>query len=812
MVDLLRTAQHTLRRFARTPGFTLATVGTLALGIGANTAIFSVINSVLLKPLPYAESERLVGLWQTAPGVNIENLNASIADYVTYEDESKTLADVALWTGDALTVTEVGDPERVAGIMATSSLFHVLDIRPVAGRAFVEKDDAVGGPDVVMISYGYWQRRFGGDEGVIGRRITADGTPREVVGVLPRGFWFMDRIVDVVTPLRIDRASITLGGYNFQAIGRLKPGVTLDQANADVRRMIDLEIGKFPAPPGMSPKMFIDARVGPKVRALKDDVLGDIGRSLWVVMATIGLVLLIACANVANLLLVRNEGRAQEFAVRAALGAGRGRLAREMMVESLTLSLLGGAVGVALAIGAVKLVVAMSPGRLPRLDQVSVDGTSILFTLLLSLLAGLAFGAIPIVRHGGLRVQAALRSGGRNASAGRDRNVARNALTIVQVALAVVLLIGSGLMIRTFESMRQVQPGFRQPATLETFRLSIPQSVAPNDTAMRVLQQAIVDRLAGIPGVTTVSMIDGLPMTDWQSQDPIYASDREYDADKIPPLRRFLRAAPATFSTLGTPLIAGREYEWNDLHQERAVVIVGENVARDLWGSAQGAIGQRIRTNPTDAWSEVIGVVGDIRHDGADQPAPSTVYWPQRYSRTMSFLVRGDRAGSNAYVGELRRAVWSVNASLPITDMRTMQEVYDKSMSRTAFTLTLLGVSGFMALLLAVVGIYAVISYTVAQRTREIGIRMALGARNDSLKLMFVRHGLLWGGIGAAAGLVAAGGLSRLMSALLFEVNPLDPLTYSVVVLGLLGAAALASYLPARRVTRIAPVEALRSE
>ncbi len=812
MVDLLRTAQHTLRRFARTPGFTLATVGTLALGIGANTAIFSVINSVLLKPLPYAESERLVGLWQTAPGVNIENLNASIADYVTYEDESKTLADVALWTGDALTVTEVGDPERVAGIMATSSLFHVLDIRPVAGRAFVAKDDAVGGPDVVMISYGYWQRRFGGDEGVIGRRITADGTPREVVGVLPRGFWFMDRIVDVVTPLRIDRAAITLGGYNFQAIGRLKPGVTLDQANADVRRMIDLEIGKFPAPPGMSPKMFIDARVGPKVRALKDDVLGDIGRSLWVVMATIGLVLLIACANVANLLLVRNEGRAQEFAVRAALGAGRGRLAREMMVESLTLSLLGGAVGVALAIGAVKLVVAMSPGRLPRLDQVSVDGTSILFTLLLSLLAGLAFGAIPIVRHGGLRVQAALRSGGRNASAGRDRNVARNALTIVQVALAVVLLIGSGLMIRTFESMRQVQPGFRQPATLETFRLSIPQSVAPNDTAMRVLQQAIVDRLAGIPGVTTVSMIDGLPMTDWQSQDPIYASDREYDADKIPPLRRFLRAAPATFSTLGTPLIAGREYEWNDLHQERAVVIVGENVARDLWGSAQGAIGQRIRTNPTDAWSEVIGVVGDIRHDGADQPAPSTVYWPQRYSRTMSFLVRGDRAGSNAYVGELRRAVWSVNASLPITDMRTMQEVYDKSMSRTAFTLTLLGVSGFMALLLAVVGIYAVISYTVAQRTREIGIRMALGARNDSLKLMFVRHGLLWGGIGAAAGLVAAGGLSRLMSALLFEVNPLDPLTYSVVVLGLLGAAALASYLPARRVTRIAPVEALRSE
>lgn len=812
MVDLLRVAQHTLRRFARTPGFTIATVGTLALGIGANTAIFSVINSVLLKPLPYTESERLVGLWQTAPGVNIDNLNASLADYLTYKDESKTLANVALWTGDALTVTEVGDPERVVGITATSRLLPLLDVRPVAGRAFVEKDDAEGSPDVVMIGYGYWQRRFGGDPGVIGRRITADGTPREVIGVLPQSFWFMDRTVDVITPLRFDPSSVHLAGYNFQAIGRLKPGVTLDQVNADVKRMIGIEIAKFPPPPGMSVKMMEDARLGPNVRAVKDDVLGDIGRSLWVVMATIGLVLLISCANVANLLLVRNEGRAQEFAVRAALGAGRGRLAREMMIESLTLSLLGGALGVALAIGAVKLVVAMSPGRLPRLDQVSVDGTSLLFTLLLSLLAGLAFGAIPILRHGGLRVQAALRSGGRNASAGRDRNVARNALTIVQVALAVVLLIGSGLMIRTFESMRQVQPGFRQAASLETFRISIPQSVSPNDTAMRVLQQAIVDRLAGIPGVTTVSMIDGLPMTGWQSQDPVYASDRAYDADKIPPLRRFLRAAPGTFSTLGTPLVAGREFEWNDIHQERPVVIIGENVARDLWGSAQGAIGQRIRSNPTDPWSDVIGVVGDIRHDGADQPAPSTVYWPQRYSRTMSFLVRGERAGSDAYAGELRQAVWSVNASLPITDMRTMQEVYDKSMSRTAFTLTLLGVSGFMALLLAVVGIYAVISYTVAQRTREIGIRMALGARNDSLKLMFVRNGLLWGGIGATAGLVVASGLSRLMSAILFEVNPLDPLTYSVVVLGLLGAAALASYLPARRVTRIAPVEALRSE
>ena len=445
MVELLRAIRHAIRRYARTPIFTVATLVTLALGIGANTAIFSVINSVLLKPLPYREPDRLVGLWQTAPGVNIDDLNASIADYVTYKEEAKTLADVAMWTGDALTVTEIGEPERVAGITATSRLLPMLDVRPAAGRDFVEKDDAPGSPDVVMIGYGYWQRRFGGDPSVIGRRITADGTPREVIGVLPQDFWFMDRTVDVITPLRFDPSSVRLAGYNFQAIGRLKPGVTLDQVNADVKRMIGIEMAKFPPPPGMSAKMMEDARLGPKVRALKDDVLGDIGRSLWVVMATIGLVLLIACANVANLLLVRNEGRTQEFAVRAALGAGRGRLAREMLIESLTLSLLGGVAGVALAVGAVKLVVAMSPARLPRLDQVTVDGTSLLFTLFLSLAAGLAFGAIPILRQRSGAVAGTLRGGTRNASAGRERNVARNALTIVQVALAVVLLIGSGL-------------------------------------------------------------------------------------------------------------------------------------------------------------------------------------------------------------------------------------------------------------------------------------------------------------------------------------------------------------------------------
>jgi putative ABC transport system permease protein len=812
MRDLMRDLRHATRRLARTPVFTLATLITLALGIGANTAIFSVVNAVLLEPLPYAEPDRLVGLWQTAPGVNITDLPASIADYVTYREESRTLEDVAIWNGNAFTVTGLGEPERVDAISATFRLLPMLGVQPILGRAFAQRDDEAGSPEVMMLAHGYWRRRFGGDRDVIGRRIMVDGTPREIIGVLPQGFWFMDAPHDLVLPLRFDRATVRLAGYNFRAVGRMRPGVSLEAVDADVARMIRIELGKFPPPAGMSVKMMEDARLGPNVRPLIDDVVGDVGRSLWVVMATIGIVLLIACANVANLLLVRTEGRAQELAVRAAIGAGRGRLAREMLVESLLLGVIGGAAGLGLAAAALKVVLSMMPARLPRLELIGIDATSLAFTLVLSVTAGLAFGAIPVLKRSRVRLAEALRAGGRNASGSRNRSVTRNTLTIVQVALALVLLVGSGLMIRTFQSMRRVQPGFSDPATLQTLRIAIPGDAAGDDARVLVLQQTLVDRLASLPGASSVSLTNGLPMTGFSSQDPIFASDHAYAADTIPPLRRFIRVAPGAFQVLGTALAAGREYDWTDIHETRQVVLISENFAREYWGSASAAIGKRIRSNPNDPWSEVIGVVADIRHDGAERPAPSAVYWPLRSSRSATYMIRGARAGTESFAAEIRRAVSAVSASLPITQMQTMQEVYETSMSRTAFTLTLLALSGGMALLLAAIGIYAVIAYTVSQRTREIGIRMALGARQESLKLMFVRSGLLWAGIGTAAGVVAAVPLSHLMSALLFEVEPIDPLTYGVVVVGLLAAAAMASYLPARRVTRVEPVKALRAE
>ncbi|MBM3727963.1 MAG: FtsX-like permease family protein [Acidobacteria bacterium] len=651
---LLRDARHTLRRLARSPVFTAATVLTLALGIGANTAIFSVIHGVLLKPLPFPGRDRLVSVWQTAPGVKIRDLNPSIADYVTYREHSRTFEDVALWNGFSITVTEFAEPESVAGMGVTFRLFPMLGVKPVLGRLFTEKDEFRGSPRVLMLGHGYWMRRFGGDPKVIGRRIMADGAAREIIGVLPPGFWFMDQPHHLVVPILYDRANVRLGGYNFQGVARLRPGVDIARANADLARMISIEMGSFPAPEGMSPKMFEEARLAPNIRPLMDDLVGDIGKTLWVVMATVGIVLLIACANIANLLLARTEARAQELAVRRALGASKGRIGWEIILESLILALMGGGAGAAIAAGMVRLVVALTPVRLPRLDQIAVDSTALLFTFVISSAAGLAFGALPVLKHGGVALAQSLRAGGRNASSSRHRHFARNMLTAVQVALALVLLIGSALMIRTFQAMRKVDPGFGDPGSLQTLRVSVPDNATRNEQELLRLHQNLAERLSGIPGVSQVSMINGLPMTGFMSQDPILASDRTYAANQIPPLRRFITAMPGTFSTLSVPLRAGRELTWTDVHARRRVAVISESFAREYWGSAQAAVGRLIRSTVRDPWTEVIGVVSDIRHDGVDQRVPTVVYWAPgggggRGFGSMTYLLRGPRAGSESY-------------------------------------------------------------------------------------------------------------------------------------------------------------------
>jgi putative ABC transport system permease protein len=817
--------KQVVRSLARMPGFTAVAALTLAIGIGANTAVFGVIQGVLLKPLPYPRSDELIVLDHAAPGVKLTSAGAAPFQYFTYREDGRVFQDVGLWNTGTVSVTGLAEPEEVRTLFATDAVLPMLGVQPMLGRVFTRADDTPGTPETVVLAAGYWRSRFGGDPAAVGRMLMVDSQPREIVGVLPDSFRFLDRSVSLVLPYRFDREKVFLGQFSFQALARLKPGATIAQATVDVARLIPVSLNRFPPFPGGSVKMFEEARLAPNIRSLKDDLVGDVGTVLWVLMGTISMVLLIACANVANLLLVRAESRQQELAIRAALGAGTGRIARELLLESVVLGILGGTIGLGLAFGALRFLVWLAPGNLPRLADIAVDLPALLFALVLSVFAGLLFGAIPVFKYAGAQVGTMLRGGGRNASASRERHRARDILVVAQVSLALVLLIGSGLMIRTFYSLSRVHPGFQRPGEVQTFRLSIPDSQIKEEVAVLRMHQAIMEKIVAVPGVSSVALASTVTMTGDGWHDPLFAQDRTYTESQIPPLRLFKFVSPGYLPTIGAALVAGRELTWDDMYQLRPVAMVSENLARELWGQPASAIGKRIRPYPKGAWREVVGVVGDMRDDGLHQKATTAVYWPlmmQSFTPTsdnrtfvtrgLTYVVRSTRTGSDGFVGELGRAVWSINPNLPMAGVTTLQEIYDASLARTSFTLVMLAIAGGMALLLGVAGIYGVISYSVSQRTREIGIRIALGAQAPAVRRMFVTHALTLAGIGIAIGMGAAFAMTRLMSTLLFDVSPVDPLTYAMVSLALIAAAALASYVPAARATAVDPVHALRSE
>ena len=561
------------------------------------------------------------------------------------------------------------------------------------------------------------------------------------------------------------------------------------------------------------------------MQPLKQEVVGDIGATLWVVMGTLLLVLLIACANVANLMLVRGESRQQELAIRAALGAGWGRIAREMLLESVVLGVLGGALGLGLAYAALRILVAKGPATLPRLGEIGIDPLVLGFTLGVSLLSGALFGVIPIFKYAGPRVATALRGVGRTFSQGRERHRARNTLVVVQMALALVLLISSGLMIRTFQHLRYVRAGFTHPEEIQILHAFPPPSMDDEPERVMRMWQDVEGKLEAIPGVTSVALAGSAPLEPFFSpNNPIYAEDKPIAPGQLPPIRRFRMTAPGFFKTMGTRIIVGRDFTWTDLYARRHVAMVSENLARELWGDPRSALGKRIRVGTTDAWREIVGVVEDVYDNGVQLTAPTMAYWPALMDGWLfggqhgfvqavgMFAIRSNRAGTEGLLSDARRVIWSVNGKQPIFLATTMKELYDQSMARTSFTLVMLAIAGAMALILGIVGIYGVIAYAVSQRTREIGIRVALGAPPAVLLRVFVRQGLVLAGVGAALGLAVAAGLTRLMSSLLFGVKALDPLTYAAVSALLIFAAVLASYLPARRALAIDPVEALRAE
>jgi predicted permease len=813
--------QHLFRRLRHAPAFTGITLLTLAIGIGANMAVFSLVESVLLKPLPYARPQELVAIWHKAAALGGGDLNMSPSTYFTYREENRTFQDVGLWDSGTASVTGLAEPEEVRVLMVGDGLLPLLGISPVLGLWFSREDDRPGTQETVILTYGYWQQKFAGDRNVIGRMLQVDSRPRQIVGVLPPNFRFLDLNPVLLLPQRLDRSKVVVGQFGYQAIARLKPGVTLAQANADVGRMIPM-MYRFPLPPGASRRMFEDARIEPNLRPLKHDVVGDVGSVLWVLMGMIGIVLLIACANIANLLLVRAEGRQQELAVRTALGADWRQIASELLFESVGLALAGGALGLVLAWAALRWLRASGPANLPRLDEISIDPWVLLFGFAISLIAGVLFGLLPVFKFAGPRSAGVLRQGGRTSSHSRQRHRARAALVIVQVALALVLLIASGLMIRTFQAMRRVQPGFTRPEHVQAMRISIPSALVNDPHAVVRMQHEIAQRIAQIPGVESAAFASGLTMERYRTFDPIMAEDHPTREGKLPPIRRFKFASPGFLGTVGNPMIAGRDFTWTDVYNMMPVAIVTENVAREIWGLPVAALGKRIRENIKAPWREIIGVTGNERDEGVEHKASTTVYWPAMMRnfwsnevairRDVSYAIRSRRAGTESFRTEIQQAVWSVNSSLPVANVRTLEEIYRKSMARTSFMLMMLAIAGGMALLLGVVGIYGVISYAVSQRTREIGIRMALGARQMELTGMFVRHGLLLAAIGVAGGLGAAITITRAMKALLFEVQPVDPITYVAVSAALFGAAAVATFVPSLRASGVDPVEALRAE
>src|SRR6267154_2671209 len=807
--------RYALRILRKSPGFTTVTVLTLALGIGATTAMFSVVDGVLLRPLPYPQPGRLVEVGLDLPGINQYNWPLCPEDYFTFREQSRTFQDIGLYyTGFGASlysanVSGVGRPEHVPALGVTDEVLLILGVTPLLGRSFTRADDEPGSSDTVMITYGYWRSKFGGDRSVIGKAIDVDGKPTTIIGVLPQRFRFLDMTnLGMLLPLR----PRLLRGYNYFAVARLKPGVTLAEASADVARMIPMELQGDPAEMQLHRfNWFKESWIGPNLQPLKQYMIGDVGKVLWVVVGGVGLVLVIACANVANLLLVKVQGRQQELAIRAALGGSPGRIAGGLLVESLVLAVIGGALGLLFAYGGLRALIALAPSDLPRLNDIGIDRLVLLFALGVTMVAGLLFGSMLPLRYAGVREGTGLRETGRSVSASRERHRASNALVVSQVGLALVLLVSSGLMIRTFQALIHVQPGFTAPAEVETFHVHFPPEMIKTPERLVRMNQAILDNIEAIPGVSSADLSSAVPMDAGAESDPVLVKDQIL---QLAPACKCCWVSPSFCRTMGIPTVAGRDLTWDDVLNKRPVAIVSENLAREYWHNPSDALGKQIG-NPK-AWQQIVGVVGNVYDDGTSREAAATVYWPitdaDVFLGQPAFAIRSARAGSQAFMSEIRQAVWSVDPDLPLSAVHTLDYYYRKSRARVSFMLVMLSFAGGMALLLGAIGLYGVIGYSVSQRTHEIGIRMALGGQGEDILRLILGQGTKLALIGVAIGIAAALGLSRFLSGLLYGVKPTDPLTFLGVTIMIVLVTLLACYIPARRAMRVDPMVALKYE
>jgi putative ABC transport system permease protein len=818
MSFLLAPFRSLVRDFRRNPGFLLVVLITLGVALGANAAIFTVVDAVLLRPLPYPQADRLVVAMHDAPGLELDELiGVSEAVYLLYRKENRVLADLGIYDPGEATVTGGPTPERVEAATVTGSVFNVLGVPASRGRTIQEADEKPGAEKVVVVSDALWRRRLGGGPDAVGSILRVDGVARRIVGVMPPRFPFPTQATEIWTPWTLDPANLNLGGFNSPAIGRLRPGVTLTRAARELSALVWRIPEVYPGQ-GMDRAYIASEGLSVHLGSLRDEVVGGVERILWVLLGSVACLLLIACANVANLFLVRAEGRQREVAVRQALGASRGHIARLFLEESLALSLLGGGLGLALAWAALRLLVHLRPPDLPRLEEIGVDGRVLLFTLVLAVAAGLFCGGIAALRYGSPALAPALREGGRGGTAGSGRLRARNLLVVAQVALALVLLISSGLMVKSFQHLRQVDPGF-DPRGVLTLRLDLPNASYPDAAAILRFTERLLAQAAALPGVASAATVRSLPLTGGETTAVYGIEDFPVAPGQAPQAFSITYVTPGYFHALGIPVL-GRVFDGSGPPAGEAEILVSRSLAERYW-KGRSAIGRRLSggTGNGVVWYRIIGIAGDVHGRDLMKPPEDRIYrsalrLAHKYGEapwTFSLVVKS-RTAPSLLVKPLRQVVRALDPNLPVSELQPLQEVLDRSIERTSFTMLLLVIAAAVALLLGMVGVYGVVSYVVSQRTREIGVRMALGAGRRDIARMVLRDGLGLTLLGLAVGLAAALAATRLMLALLYGVSPTDPWTFAVVPVLLAGAALLASWLPARRAAAVEPLEAVRTE
>jgi len=797
MNKLFQDLRFGIRLLIKRPGFTLIAVVTLALGVGANTAIFSVVNAVLLRPLPYPDSERLVTM----------RFNQSVPDLDDIKSQNQSFEFMGGAVLQALDYTGEAEPVQVQAALCNEDVFDAFGVKAAIGRTISADESRFGGDRVVVLSHVFWQQHFAGDAEIIGKAIPLSGNSYTVIGVMPRGFSMPQQTPDVWAAVRVVNplAAQFRGVHFLRTFLRLKPDVTLDQARAEMETIDRWLAEKDPAENKDRHTVFI---------GLHERVVGNTRPALFVLLGAVGLVLLIACANFANLLLARAASREQEFVVRAALGAGRSRLVRQMLTESVLLSVIGGAAGLLLANWGIDLLLTLKPANLPRLAEIGIDTRVLAFTLSISVVTGLVFGLLPALSSTRLNLNESLKEGGRGATGGTASQRVRSFLVVSEIALALVLLIGAGLLIKSFRRLQSVDPGF-DTANLLTMRVELPEARYREIPKQMQFRKLALESINSLPGVQA-AMVSELPMSgDWlthnfviDGRDPLAPGDE--------PELTTRSVGGDYFKTMGIPLLAGRVFSSQDTAEAPMVAVINQSMAREYFPN-QDPIGSRFRwARGPVKWITIVGVVGDVKHFGfqsAELPAAYTAYeqQDQPWKRWMTLAIRSN-ADRSALLAQVKRQLWTVDSQIPVTRVNSMSDVMSESLGEQRFNMALLGIFAAVALTLAAVGIYGVMSYSVTQRTHEIGVRMALGAHQGNVVGLVLKQGLVLTALGVTLGLFAAYGLTRVMSSLLFGVSTTDPITFGVISLLLAGVALAACFVPARRATRVDPMIALRYE